>query len=103
KEKDRPSQALSPSGFSFGRRQYKEEDLPDEEKRKTFLGMVGGLSEEEKRALITEVLTPVGHNLMVTPKEVDGFMIDMAHVIASGINAAMHAKVNVDNFGSYTR
>lgn len=50
-----------------------------------------------------EVLTPIGHNLMVTPKEVDGFMIDMAEVIANGLNAALHETVTIDNFSSYSR
>ncbi|MFC3039115.1 GPR endopeptidase [Virgibacillus xinjiangensis] len=102
-EKDKPSKSLTPAGMTFGEKKYTEEDLPDEEKRKTFLGIVGGLSEEEKRKLISEVLTPIGHNLMVTPKEVDGFMVDMATVIANGLNAALHEQVDVDNFANYTR
>src|SRR5699024_12779318 len=65
--------------------------------------MVGVLSEEEKRSLITEVLTPIGYNMMVTPKEVDGFMVDMAHLLASGINAALHEAVDVDNLAFYSR
>jgi spore protease len=102
-ERDKPSRSLAPAGLTFGNKEYTEEDLPDEEKRETFLGIVGKLSEEEKRKLINEVLTPIGHNLMVTPKEVDGFMIDMASVIANGVNAALHKQVNIDNFASYTR
>ncbi|SHF67649.1 GPR endopeptidase [Ornithinibacillus halophilus] len=103
REKDRPSKALAPASLSFGGKKFTEEDLPDENQRQTFLGMVGNLTEEEKRSLISEVLTPIGHNLMVTPKEVDGFMVDMSHVIANGINAALHESVNVDNFASYSR
>ncbi|HEX6593111.1 MAG TPA: GPR endopeptidase [Bacillota bacterium] len=103
KEKDRPLQSLIPSGFSFGRKTLKNDDLPSKEGRKTFLGMVGILSEEEKRALISEVLTPIGHNMIVTPKEVDGFMIDMAHLLASGINAALHESVDVENLAFYAR
>lgn len=103
KEKDNPSKALAPANLSFGNKKFDESDIPDEAQRKTFMGIVGNLSDEEKRELITEVLTPIGHNLMVTPKEVDGFMIDMAHVIASGVNAALHDNVDIDNFGSYTR
>ncbi|GGJ83532.1 germination protease [Lentibacillus kapialis] len=102
-EKDKPSKSLTPAKLSFGHKELTEEDLPDEEKRETFLGIVGKLSEEEKKSLIQEVLTPIGHNLMVTPKEVDGFMKDMATVIANGLNAALHDKVTVDNFASYTR
>ncbi|SFA70038.1 GPR endopeptidase . Aspartic peptidase. MEROPS family A25 [Lentibacillus halodurans] len=103
RDKDKPSKSLAPAGLSFGHKELKEEDLPDEEKRKTFLGIVGNLSEAEKKSLIQEVLTPIGHNLMVTPKEVDGFMKDMATVIATGLNTALHDKVTVENFASYTR
>ncbi|WP_106497092.1 GPR endopeptidase [Lentibacillus sp. Marseille-P4043] len=102
-EKDNPSKSLAPASLTFGEKKFSEADLPDEEKRQTFLGIVGTLSEEEKKSLIKEVLTPIGHNLMVTPKEVDGFMIDMSHVIANGVNAALHEKVDVDNFASYSR
>jgi spore protease len=103
KEGNQPSKALAPSGMIFGeKRQLKEEDLPDEQHRQTFLGIVGTLPEEEKRRLIHEVLAPLGHNLMVTPKEVDIFIEDMANVIASGLNAALHQQVNQDNIGSYT-
>src|SRR5690625_1166533 len=103
KEKNRPSKSLTPGNFSFGKKSFTEDDMPDSEKRKTFLGMVGMLSNQEKKELITEVLSPIGHNLMVTPKEVDGFMIDMSHVIANGLNAALHESINVDNFASYSR
>ncbi|MEN2765930.1 GPR endopeptidase [Ornithinibacillus xuwenensis] len=102
-EKDRPSKSLAPASMSFGAKKFTEEDLPDEQKRQTFMGIVGNLSDEEKRKLISEVLTPIGHNLMVTPKEVDGFMIDMSHLLANGINAALHEAVDVDNFASYSR
>ncbi len=103
KEKDDPSKSLTPAGLSFGDKRLTDEDLPNEEKRQTFMGIVGTLPDEEKRKLITEVLTPLGHNLMVTPKEVDGFMVDMASVVANGINAALHETVDVDNFTSYSR
>ncbi|MYL41707.1 GPR endopeptidase [Virgibacillus salexigens] len=103
KEKDDPSKSLTPAGLSLGDKRLTDEDLPNEEKRQTFMGIVGTLPDEEKRKLITEVLTPLGHNLMVTPKEVDGFMVDMASVVANGINAALHETVDVDNFTSYSR
>lgn len=103
KEGDKPSRALTPAGMSFGeKRQLTDEDLPDEEKRQTILGMIGNLAESEKRQLIHEVLSPLGHNLMVTPKEVDVFIEDMANVIAQGLNAALHGDVNQENVGSYT-
>ncbi|MBU8879455.1 GPR endopeptidase [Bacillus sp. FJAT-29790] len=104
KEGDRPSRALAPAGMSFGKRKkLTEEDLPEEHHRKTFLGMIGTLPDEEKRKLIYEVLSPIGHNLMVTPKEVDVFIEDMANLLANGLNAALHRNVDQENAGFYTR
>lgn len=103
KEGNRPARALAPANFPFGKRRIlTEEDLPNEEKREKILGIVGKLNENEKRQLIYEVLAPLGHNLMVTPKEVDVFIEDMANVIAQGLNAALHGEVNQVNVGSYT-
>jgi spore protease len=104
REGNRPSRALAPAGMTFGKRKkLTEEDLPEEQHRKTFLGMVGTLEEDEKRKLIYEVLAPLGHNLMVTPKEVDVFIEDMANLLANGLNASLHGQVNQDNTGFYTR
>jgi spore protease len=103
REGGRPSRALAPAGLSFGeRRKLTDEDLPGEEDRKTFMGIVGSLEDDEKRKLIHEVLSPLGHNLMVTPKEVDVFIEDMANVIAGGLNEALHNQVDGDNYGAYT-
>ncbi|NPC93378.1 GPR endopeptidase [Bacillus sp. WMMC1349] len=99
---DSPSRSLVPAGMSFGKRKVlTEEDLPEEEQRKSFLGIVGVLEEDEKRQLIHEVLSPLGHNLMVTPKEVDTFIDDMANVIANGLNTALHEQISQDNKGMY--
>ena len=103
KEGHKPSRSLLPAGFSFGeKKKLTEEDMPDEKSRNMFLGAVGTLEDEEKRKLIYEVLSPLGHNLMVTPKEVDAFIEDMANVIASGLNAALHHQIDQDNTGAYT-
>lgn len=67
-----------------------------------FLGLVGTLSEEEKRQLIHEVLAPLGYNLVVTPKEVDTFIEDIANIIANGLNMALHKAINKENVFSYT-
>lgn len=103
REKDDPSKSLAPASLSFGGKKLTDEDLPNERERETFLGLVGNLSEEEKRTLISEVLTPTGYNMVVTPKEVDDFMKDMATLVAKGVNAALHETVNVENAASYTR
>jgi len=103
REGNRPKNALAPSWFSFAeKKKLTDEDLPEEKERKQFLGIIGTLEENEKRMLIHEVLSPLGHNLMVTPKEVDMFIEDMANVLASGLNMALHSAVNEENTGAYT-
>ncbi|GKU81332.1 GPR endopeptidase [Niallia sp. NCCP-28] len=103
KEGNKPSRALAPAGLNFGEKKVlKDEDLPEEHHRKTFLGIIGTLPEEEKRKLIYEVLSPIGHNLMVTPKEVDVFIEDMSNLLANGLNAALHQAINQENVGFNT-
>lgn len=63
------------------------------EDKKELLGIVGGLKDEEVRQLIYEVLSPIGYNLMVTPKEVN-FVIDkLSDIIGNGINHSLHDNV----------
>lgn len=102
-DKDRPNRALLTSAMPIQHHHLSDDDLPDEAERNTFLGLIGNLSASEKRSLLEEVLTPMGKNLIVTPKEIDGFMNDMAHVVARSINASLHENVTVDNDASYTR
>lgn len=103
REGGRPSRSLAPAGLTFGERKVlTEEDMPNEEERQSFLGIVGTLPDEEKRTLIREVLAPLGHNLMVTPKEVDVFIERMANVLAGGLNAALHDAINQENAGFTT-
>lgn len=71
-----------------------QEDLTLDEK-KNLLGMVGTLTDEEVKKLIFEVLTPIGYNMMVTPKEVD-FVIDKtSNIIANSINKALNKKFDI--------
>ena len=67
--------------------------MPSKELREQFLGQVGTLEEDEKRQLISEVLTPNGYNLIVTPKEIDTEMENLATLISNGINRALHVNV----------
>ena len=57
-----------------------------------LLGLVGSLDEMEVRKLVSEVLTPVGYNFMVTPKEVDFVISKLASVIGLGLNDALHER-----------
>ena len=61
-----------------------------EEEKKEFLGLVGNLTQEEIRLLINEVLTPIGYNLMVTPKEIDFLILKLADIIGNGLNEILH-------------
>ena len=59
-----------------------------------ILGLLDNINEDERlHLLVKEVLNPVGHDLLVTPKEIDQFIEDIANMIASGLNAALHDAV----------
>ncbi|MBN6186218.1 GPR endopeptidase [Aneurinibacillus sp. BA2021] len=100
----KPSNRLAPTGFTFPGKvePYTEEDMPNEAEKKAILGMIGELEENEKRRLIHEVLSPLGHNLIVTPKEVDDYVEDIANIIANGLNAALHGSIDMENVSAYT-
>lgn len=55
---------------------------------------LGQMPEQDKRRLIEEVLGPAVGDLMVTPKEIDVFVEEMATVVASGLNAALHPRLD---------
>lgn len=59
------------------------------------------LSWDEKKALLAEVLTPYNGNLIVTPKEVDTLVADIARLMAGAINAALHPKIDYDDASKY--
>lgn len=67
-----------------------------------ILGLLDNMQEQERLQLVKEVLNPLGHDLLVTPKEIDQFIEDIANIIASGLNAALHEAVDVDNVAAYT-
>ncbi|MBP3920062.1 MAG: GPR endopeptidase [Bacilli bacterium] len=60
------------------------------EDRERLFGLVGNLSHDETRQLIDEVLTPIGYNFMVTPKEIDFVIVKLCDVIGNGINDCLH-------------
>lgn len=55
-----------------------------------FLGALGNLSREEKKMLIKDVLTPIGYNLMVTPKEIDFIVEKLINLVSNSINNSIH-------------
>lgn len=64
-------------------------ELNNSEKEK-LLGLVGTLNDDELKRLLYEVLSPIGYNLMVTPKEIDFIMEKLINIIATGINKSIH-------------
>lgn len=72
---------------------YKTSKIKKEEKEK-LLGMIGSLSEDETKSLIYEILTPIGYNLMVTPKEEDFIIEKLSELIGEGINKTLHKKID---------
>ncbi|MFC5703697.1 GPR endopeptidase [Cohnella faecalis] len=72
------------------------------EKTGALFGVFGDMQENERLGLVKEVLQPLGHDLLVTPKEIDKFIEDIANVIASGLNAALHEAVDTDNVAAFT-
>ncbi|WP_149453565.1 GPR endopeptidase [Pasteuria penetrans] len=70
--------------------------------REKWMGLLGQLSSVEQRQLIQEVLSPLGHNLWVTPKETDAFIGTMARIVANSLNCTLHAAVHLDNLASHT-
>lgn len=61
--------------------------------KETLLGIVGTLEDSEIKQLLFEVLTPIGFNLMVTPKEVDFLIEKLSLIIGNGINKALHYNI----------
>lgn len=59
----------------------------------SLLGLIGNLDENEIRQMIHEVLTPIGYNLMVTPKEIDFVIKKLSNILSNGINKVVHPKL----------
>lgn len=81
------------SKLSFGRNNYynkiKDKELSIQDK-KNFAGLLGELSNTDKKNLIDEVLCSLNYNFIVTPKEID-FQIDkLSKLIGNGINKCLH-------------
>ena len=71
----------------------KNNTLSNEEKE-LIGGIIGNLSDEDKKRLIEELLESINYNLIVTPKEID-FLIDkLSFLLSSSINNALHKDVS---------
>lgn len=85
-----PISKLVPNGVNYLK---KDVNIKESDKKDLF-GIIGTLSDNEFKELIYEVLTPIGYNMMVTPKEIDFVIEKLSDVIGNGINKALHDEVN---------
>lgn len=63
-----------------------EEIIVSDDDKKSLLGLIGCLSEAEIKTLMEDVLSPIGYNLMVTPKEIDYIVKELSILIADALN-----------------
>ena len=75
------------------------EDAINDQDSSPFFDMLAYLSEDERYALITEMLEP--GNMFVTPKEVDATVDRLATIIASTLNIALHPGITQDDVNRY--
>lgn len=65
-----------------------------EEQQELILGEIGKLEPLDLKQLITEVLTPIKYNLMVTPKEIDYLIEKLSLLLANSLNKSLHNMFN---------
>lgn len=71
--------------------QYINEATKDTKKK--YEHVFTALDNVEKRELLTEVLTPAGYNLIVTPKTIDSEMEDLSRLVSNALNVALHPRI----------
>lgn len=71
------------------------------DKNTSFHKMLQNIDKKDKYNLIDEVLKKSFVNLVVTPKEVDEIIDDLAEIISDGINICMHSCINTENVSRY--
>lgn len=60
------------------------------EEKTAYLGLLGELTDHEKQQLFKEILSPIGQNLIVTPKETDLYIKQASDMLASALDHALH-------------
>lgn len=76
--------------------------MAESDKGSSFYSLLKEMKSEEKYQLIEGVLTPTfSGNLVVTPKEVDEIIVDIAEIIANAINVSLHTAIGMDDLNKY--
>lgn len=84
---DKPSEKLK-----VVRTNFKDNKVNLKDKKDLF-GLIGSLNEEETKQFISEVLIPIGYNMIVTPKDIDFEIKKLSEVLSNGINNCLHKNV----------
>ena len=87
---NKPINRLITGGVNY----LKKDVSVDNNLKQELFGVIGNLNDDEVKQLIFEVLSPIGYNLMVTPKEIDFEIEKLSDIIGNGINRALHNKVD---------
>ena len=82
------------SKLTFNNVNYLKRDIHYKVDKEKLFGLIGTLDQDEIRLLIQEVLTPIGYNMMVTPKEIDFVLNKLSTLISKGLNTILHQKEN---------
>ncbi len=61
---------------------------------KEFYNMLKELKEEEKYRLIKELLEPFDQNVVVTPKDIDEIIDNLAIILSMSLNKSLHPGIN---------
>jgi len=67
-------------------------DINKEDKSNLF-GLIGTLNDDELKKFISEVLIPIGYNLIVTPKDIDFEITKLSNILSNSINNVLHKNV----------
>lgn len=66
-----------------------------------FFKSMRDLSAADRQQILRQVLPETMGDLMVTPKEIDMLISDIASVVAGGINSALHPHIDYNNVHKY--
>lgn len=66
-----------------------------------YFKSMSDLTDMDRRTIVNQVLPDVWGDLMVTPKEIDRLIEEMANIIAGGINQALHPHIDYRNIYQY--
>lgn len=82
---------ISPSSLNYLKDNEQPLSIKD---KKHLMGVIGTLNEDQTKQLVREVLSPIGYNMMVTPKEINFLIEKLSKILAGGINNALHRQIN---------